>query len=75
MPVEVRKSLSSPWPPRIVRQAKIRTRMLDHSGTTTARNISVRHLGEMTRAINHASGNASAMSTRVTIAASSTVRP
>ena len=57
-----------------MRQAKIRTRMLDHSGTTTARNSSVRHFGGATRAMNHASGNASAMSTSVTIAASRIVR-
>src|SRR3954447_18926290 len=74
MPVEVRKSLSNPWPPKIVRQAKIRTRMLDHSGITTARNSSVRHFGGATRAMNHASGSASAMSTSVTIVASRIVR-
>ena len=73
--MSTRNWFSSPWPPRIVRQAKIRTRMLDHSGTTTARNSSVRHFGGATRAMNQASGKASAMSTSVTIVASSTVRP
>ena len=54
--MSTRNWFSTPWPPRIVRQAKIRTRMLDHSGTTTARNSSVRHFGAATRAMNHASG-------------------
>ena len=73
--MSMRKPFSRPELPRIVRHAKIRTRMLDHSGTTTSRNISVRQRTGTMRAMNQASGNASATSTAVTIAASSTVRP
>jgi len=59
----------------MVRQAKIRTRIEDHSGTTTARKRSVRHFGGATRAMNQASGKARATSMSVTMVASSSVRP